>query len=170
MAKKKVKAKETYNPDNVAKIMALWEKVPNKDDYEEFAAEIGKWYQAGEVSDADIIQLQYENPPISPLIVIIEISNHMHRGESGYTYHEAKMLAAKLQFIYLCNAEAKGMDLHQAFRNSTKPYEDAVDEIFNDTYDKEKLALLKSFPEYNVWKEQGGVKISVEYFDTFFKK
>ncbi len=122
--------------------------------FTDYCRDIASRFRAGEFTEEQILDLQYphENPVIKTPEFLELITHLKVDATSGFTHAEAIEIGHKIQFIYLSYHQAQGRtDGTNLFRESMKPHEDGIDEIYKGTYDKNKLQVLLSLPTIENW-------------------
>lgn len=137
----------------------------SQDHFNEFADEVVKLRDLGEVSEEDILKLQSKE--YLGLSKFMRLSGRLNKSTvSGFTYEQALELGHKIQFAALSYAQENEEDGHRAFANSMKPHEDGIDAIFHGTYDKTKLEILQSLPSISNWDHKLGADAWINFLKS----
>lgn len=160
--------KTAVKEDNLIKLIELYlislkkEQQDKKDHFDEFAQEVLDLKNSGEIDDKDILKLQYKEN--LGMTTFMRLSGYLTKSlVSGLTYNEALELGHKIQFAALSYAQENNLDVQRAFRESMKPHEDGIQQIYDGTYDTTKLAVLKSLPSISNWDHKLGADAWINF-------
>lgn len=148
-----------YNKDNIILLIEMRLECLKKQQKGDklaqgiFEKEVADMAKSGKISKQDIMQLQHEGVD---KITIMNISGHLVTGPTGISFHDARDLGHKVQFIALSYAQKNGHDVKMAFGKSHQAMMDSIDEIQEGTYDPTKLAVLQALPSIEKWDHDLG--------------
>ena len=150
---------------HIAIIKDLWERRTDTKFNEDFHYEVARCCHEGIISQASLMETQnlYGGGELLRISCYLRVNE-----KTGMSENEAIELGHKVEFIKLCKVEDEGGYVIKAFHETVKAGNEIIDAIFNDTYGREKIDLLKSLPEIKTWKKENGVALSIKHYSKFY--